>query len=74
MADTDEELHAFAARLGLRRAWPQYPGTWQSHYEVTDSMRTKAIALGAVEIGYLSDESMALIERKLAERTRVQPK
>ena len=27
VADSDDELHAFAARLGLRRAWAQYPGT-----------------------------------------------
>lgn len=26
MADTDEELHRFAASIGLRRSWAQYPG------------------------------------------------
>ncbi|SKM81422.1 Uncharacterised protein [Mycobacteroides abscessus subsp. massiliense] len=39
MADTDEELHAFAARLGLKRSWHQKPGTAISHYDVTDSRR-----------------------------------
>lgn len=64
MADTDDELHAFAASIGLRRSWAQYPGTWKSHYDVTDSKRTQAIRAGAVEIGYGSPESIALTRRK----------
>jgi hypothetical protein len=49
-ADTKGELHAFAARLGLRREWFQdnAGGLW--HYDVTDSMRRKAIALGATPL------------------------
>lgn len=54
-ADTDEELHAFAALLGLRRSWAQYPGTWKSHYDVTDPVRAKAIRLGAIPLRYLED-------------------
>jgi hypothetical protein len=49
-ADTDEELHAFAARLGLRREWFQ-PNTRRpeaNHYDVTDALRDEAIRLGAV--------------------------
>lgn len=64
MADTDEELHAFAAQLGLRRSWHQKPGTAVSHYDVTDSKRDLALQLGAVPIGYMSRESMDLIRRK----------
>ncbi|SIM25943.1 Uncharacterised protein [Mycobacteroides abscessus subsp. abscessus] len=64
MADTDEELHAFAARLGLKRSWHQKPGTAISHYDVTDSRRREALRLGAVPIGYMSRESMDLIRRK----------
>ena len=67
MADTDEELHAFAARLGLQRRWAQYPGTWKSHYDVTDTKRREAIRLGAVPIAYAGPESVALIKRKRAE-------
>jgi hypothetical protein len=55
-ADTREELHAFAARIGLRRAWFQDkphpcggPGLhW--HYDVTDSKRRAALAAGATDI------------------------
>ena len=52
-ADTPEELHAFAERIGLKRAWFQ-PGKpvggkpsrlW--HYDVTDAMRDRAIKAGA---------------------------
>jgi hypothetical protein len=42
-ATTDEELHEFAARLGLKRSWFQ-----GDHYDVTDALRTRALAHGAV--------------------------
>lgn len=42
-ADTDEELHEFAQRLGLRRSWFQ-----GDHYDVTDFMRNRALAMGAI--------------------------
>lgn len=48
-ADTEDELHAFAARLGMRRAWFQdrrdYP-----HYDLTASKRARAVAMGAKEV------------------------
>lgn len=49
-ADTPAELHAFAARLGLRRAWFQAkPGKPEhDHYDVPEEVRERAIALGAV--------------------------
>lgn len=65
IADTQAELHAFAQRLGLRREWFQDPvvsgrprakpntraaENW--HYDVTDSKRTQALALGAVPVSW----------------------
>lgn len=51
LADTDEELHAMAARIGVARRWWQSPEkTSGSHYDIALSMRAKAVALGAVEI------------------------
>jgi len=53
------ELHAFAARIGLRRAWfqpgrnlvdrarPDPPG---DHYDVTEGKCRAAVAAGAVEL------------------------
>jgi hypothetical protein len=52
-ADTDEELHAFAAKLGLQRKWHQCPpkASW-SHYDVTDKLRKRALELGAEPVKY----------------------
>lgn len=47
VADTLDELHGFARRLGLKRAWFQ-DKTRYPHYDVTVSVREKAIALGAI--------------------------
>jgi hypothetical protein len=52
IADSDEELHAFATRLGMKHAWfqtdPRRPH--RSHYDVTEALRRQAISLGAVAI------------------------
>lgn len=49
MADTREELMAFAARLGLRAVWfqdhPVHP-----HFDLTAKRRAVAVQLGAVEL------------------------
>lgn len=42
MADTPEELHAMAAKLGLKRTWFQ-----GNHYDVSETKRCEAIKLGA---------------------------
>lgn len=44
-ADTVEELHAFAKRLGLRREWFQPKSS--PHYDLTPGKRVRAVALGA---------------------------
>lgn len=49
-ADTPDELHAFAARLGLRRSWAQHEGTARLHYDLTPGKRAAAVHLGAVEV------------------------
>lgn len=48
VADTVEELHGFAAKLGLRRGWFQ-PSSWP-HYDLTPARREKAVALGAIPV------------------------
>jgi hypothetical protein len=49
-ADTLDELHAFAARIGLRREWFQSkPGRPENdHYDLTRAARELAITLGAM--------------------------
>jgi hypothetical protein len=45
------ELHAFAARIGLRRAWFQGPPAHRfPHYDVTANKRAQAIRAGATEV------------------------
>jgi len=46
---TNEELHAFAASIGLRREWFQQSSSWP-HYDLTASRRLAAIESGAVEL------------------------
>ena len=52
IADTEEELHAFAARLGMRRAWFQdRPGRpHHAHYDLPERARDDARAHGVVEV------------------------
>ena len=51
LADTDAELHAMAAKIGVARKWHQKAGTPHSHYDICLSKRALAVNLGAVEIG-----------------------
>lgn len=48
-ADTLEELHAFAAQIGLRPEWFQ-PGRRpeRAHYDLTRGKRDQAILAGAI--------------------------
>lgn len=52
-ADTDDELHLMAARIGVARKWHQRPpnASW-SHYDICLSKKKEAMALGAQEIKY----------------------
>ena len=52
-----EELHAFAARLGLQRRWFQGQAT-HPHYDLAPSKRAQALRLGAKAV-----TSTELIER-----------
>lgn len=49
-ADSTDELHDFAARLGLKREWFQQSAyrREEDHYDVTDHFRDLAILLGAI--------------------------
>jgi hypothetical protein len=48
LADDVDELHRFAARLGIRRnSYQGPPRTTAPHYDLTGFERRRAIALGA---------------------------
>jgi hypothetical protein len=59
VADSEEELHAFASRLGMKRTWFQ-----GDHYDLTPKKRAIALSLGAQGIN-----RKAFVE-KLRERRR----
>lgn len=50
IADTDDELHAMADKIGVARKWFQHPGTPGRHYDIAMSKRALAVRSGAVEI------------------------
>lgn len=50
IADSTEELHAMADQVGVARRWLQKGGTAEEHYDVCLAMKSRAIALGAVEV------------------------
>lgn len=46
VADSIDELHAFAARLGLKKEWFQ-ERTMYPHYDVTVNVKARALTMGA---------------------------
>lgn len=46
VADSIEELHEFARKLGMRRAWFQHAASYP-HYDITVEVRTRALGFGA---------------------------
>lgn len=49
MADTHDELMQAALDLGLRREWLQHEGTHREHFDVTETVRLRAIAARVAE-------------------------
>lgn len=49
-ADTTEELLAMADRIGVKRKWIQYPGTWKQHFDICRSKRALALRYGAIDL------------------------
>ena len=52
VADTEQELHDFATKIGLRKGWFQ-----GNHYDLTEARRNVAVKAGAIEV-----DSRALVE------------
>ena len=65
-ADTREELHALAARIGLRRESFQ-DHTYRWHYDLVPESRARAVELGAHEV---TSRDMV---RHMRTRTRTTP-
>lgn len=64
IADTDEELHAMAQRIGVARKW--YQG---DHYDVCLQMRARAVEFGAHEITQMQLGRMVINKRRQQRKT-----
>lgn len=67
MADDPAELRAFASAIGLKLTWVQRPGTYREHFDVTESVRLRAIQYGAVSVRF---EDTPALHRIFRERAR----
>lgn len=63
LADTDEELHAMAVRIGVARRWHQAPPRHDSHYDIALSKRSLAVQFGAVVITWRQAGAMNMRRR-----------
>jgi len=65
LADSDEELHAMAAKIGVQRKWHQAPPRHDSHYDICLSKKALALAAGAIAITYRQAGAMNAHRRVL---------
>ena len=64
LGDTEDELHHFAARLGLRRsAFQDHHDPSRHHYDVPEFYRARAIGLGATAISWRQTGAMIRTRR-----------
>ena len=82
LADSTDELHIFAAGLGLKRSrFQSKPGRpWVDHYDIDEDRRRAAVALGAIEITWRDvgeqiarKRASALAERQCAAGATASP-
>lgn len=59
IADTEDELHAIASKIGMRRSW--YQG---DHYDVGLAKRELAVKLGAQEVTLKQLACMSAIRKR----------
>ncbi len=65
IADTLEELHAMADKIGVQRKWYQGPPkTRHEHYDIALSKRSLAVANGAIEITHRQCSAMSIMRRE----------
>lgn len=71
LADSDDELHAMADKIGVDRRWWQSPAkTSGSHYDIALSKRALAVQLGAVQITWKQAGAMNARRRVTGELGR----
>ena len=69
MADTHDQLMQAAMDLGLKVEWIQHEGTHREHFDVTETVRRRAIAAGIAEpMSYLRGTAELLARKREATR------
>lgn len=70
-----EELHAFAQSIGLKRSWAQHEDRPDHlHYDVTEKVRAKAVAAGAVEVSWRDIAGLMKHQREMERRRTNKPR
>lgn len=63
IADSEDELHAMAAKIGVARKWFQGRPAHDPHYDIAKSKRALAIKLGAVAVSRRELAAMNMLRR-----------
>jgi hypothetical protein len=71
LADTEDELHAMADKIGVARRWHQKAGSVYSHYDIALSKRALAVAAGAVELDRHGVADLLVRKREAARSMRI---
>jgi len=64
-ADTPEELHRMAKKIGLKREWCSdrtQPGSSILHYDLNPKKRVRAVAAGCVEVDHKHKEAYRAVK------------
>lgn len=64
IADTEDELHAMADKIGVARKW--YQG---DHYDICMEKRRRAVEAGATELTIRELSKLALLKRRAKVKT-----
>jgi len=68
IADTEEELVAFATKMGMKEIWIQDAGTYRSHFDITESRFKKIVKQSGVKLVKIREFGVILKERQNAQR------
>ena len=71
MADTAEELHSMADKIGMKRCW--FQNRRVPHYDICQKQKTLALRAGAIEID--RKQTVELIHKRgwIVKKTRSRP-